>query len=114
MALTMTRTRTQTTLTKLVTLVANVHGELRFVDSQAAMLCGASSAGKQQALLAGLASRRAQLESSRDALYTTIRQFDAELDPASIGSADGWLKPFGRGATGGKRYLASLVDAGQG
>ena len=92
MALTMTRTRTQTALTKLVTLVANVHGELMFVDSQATMLGGTSSAGKQQALLAGLARRRAQLESSRDALHTTIRQFDAELDPASIGSADGCLK----------------------
>lgn len=32
MALTMTRTRTQTTLTKLAMLVANVHGELAFVE----------------------------------------------------------------------------------
>ena len=32
MALTMTRTRTQTALTKLVELVANVHGELETVE----------------------------------------------------------------------------------
>ena len=32
MALTMTRTRTQTTLTKLAMLVANVHGELALVE----------------------------------------------------------------------------------
>jgi hypothetical protein len=114
MALTMTRTRTQTALTKLVTLIANVHGELAFVDSQAAMLTGTPFKPNRDALLAGIARRREQLKGSRDALYTTIRQFDPELEPASIGSADGWLKPFGRGATGGKRYLASLVDAGQG
>jgi len=114
MALTMTRTRTQTALTKLVTLVANVHGELAFVDSQAAMLTVSPFKPNRDALLGHLARRRAKLEGSRDALYTTIRQFDAELDPASIGSADGWLKPFGRGAAGGKRYLASLVDADRG
>lgn len=33
MALTMTRTRTQTTLTKLAMTVANVHGELEFVEA---------------------------------------------------------------------------------
>lgn len=42
MALTMTRTRTQTTLTKLAMLVANVHGELalgeRFLTEARAVL----------------------------------------------------------------------------
>lgn len=32
MALTMTRTRTQTALTKLAEMVANVHGEMAFLD----------------------------------------------------------------------------------
>ncbi|MCK7495810.1 MAG: hypothetical protein MZW92_36200 [Comamonadaceae bacterium] len=34
MALTMTRTRNQTTLTKLATLTATVHGELAYVDGR--------------------------------------------------------------------------------
>ena len=42
MALTMTRTRTQTTLTKLATMVANVHGELEFVQG---LLVQAEAAG---------------------------------------------------------------------
>ena len=59
MALTMTRTRTQTTLTKLAELVAHVHGELEFVEGLLACNgCGgdSSTGHRQQRGAAGSAS----------------------------------------------------------
>ena len=59
MALTMTRTRTQTTLTKLVELVANVHGELAFVEGLLACYGDGgdnSTRGSQQRGAAGVAA----------------------------------------------------------
>jgi hypothetical protein len=96
MALTMTRTRTQTALTRLATMVANLHGELAFVEGRLLVAQGP--------VRLGLEARRAQLLVDRDALYATLRQFDAELDPTVIGTADGWLKPYGRGRAGERRY----------
>ena len=99
MALTMTRTRTQTTLTKLAEMVANVHGELAFLDG---LLTGAVSAGGglgagaaipgslAPEVRARMTARRRKLLGDRDALYTTIRQFDAGIDPEGIGGSDGW------------------------
>lgn len=109
MALTMTRTRTQTTLTKLATLIANVHGELAFVEQ---LLADPQRlAVKQQQ---ALQMRHTALEARRQALYLTLRQFDSALDPEAIGTADDWLKAYGRGRgqTLAKRYLAA-VEAGQ-
>lgn len=105
MALTMTRTRTQTALTKLAQQVAIVHGELAFVDE----LLGNSldawvthvtrlKGGRQiteDALRGGLRYRRQSLIGLRNALYVTIHQFDPELDPEQIGALDEWLKPYG-------------------
>src|SRR5574343_148913 len=100
MALTMTRTRTQTALTKLVELVANVHGELETVERLLAELRTQvaqressamprhesseiarrpSSAGKRRAAHAqedekrlGVLERRRQvLLAKRDSLYAT-------------------------------------------
>jgi hypothetical protein len=85
MALTMTRTRTQTTLTKLAELVANVHGELAFLDDMR------GKPGPRGAVDA----RRLKLVGDRDALYATLRQFDAAIDPESIGIANAWRKRFG-------------------
>lgn len=125
MALTMTRTRTQTALTKLATMVANVHGELAFVErllgeaSAEVSLAGKPAVAAAKAKTKGptaadraaaLVRRRDELLQTRDSLYATVRQFDPGLDPADIGSDDGWLKKFGRG--GGKaavgRYLMTL------
>lgn len=127
MALTMTRTRTQTALTKLATMVANVHGELAFVErllekasaevSRVGEPAAAAAKAKPKTKgataadsAAALVRRREELLQTRDSLYATVRQFDPGLDPADIGSDDGWLKKFGRG--GGKaavgRYLESL------
>jgi hypothetical protein len=95
MALTMTRTRTQTTLTKLAEMVANLHGELEFVDGLLA--CNMHGQGMVPEVRTQLVARRRKLASDRDALYTTVRQFDNRIDPGGIGSADGWRKRYGRG-----------------
>jgi hypothetical protein len=119
MALTMTRTRTQTTLTKLATMVANVHGELEFVEAllaqeeaEAATAAGRGKSSPEQVV--ALRRRKAALEEKRQALYLTLRQFDPDSDPRGIDSDPGWLKKFGRG--GGKtavcRYLRSLQSNG--
>jgi hypothetical protein len=100
MALTMTRTRNQTTLTKLAELVANVHGELAFVEARLAE----GPAAMAGALRVGLERRRGELLASRAALYQTVRQFDPAVDPRSIRTAEAWLKPFGRGQAARRRY----------
>lgn len=105
MALTMTRTRTQTTLTKLAQLVANVHGEIAFLQQ-----LQEQTPGLAPEKVAAVTARLGALEEKRQALYLTLRQFNPELDPSEIGTADDWLRPYGR--RGGKqvkgRYLAQL------
>lgn len=130
MALTMTRTRTQTTLTKLAELVANVHGELEFLEGLlAGCECGSDSSvgGRPQCGALGapgatgeleletrgrLAARRRALLANRDALYATVRQFDPEIDPGRIGVAEGWRLRLGTrnlSAEGlQRRFLAKL------
>lgn len=98
MALTMTRTRTQTTLTKLAEMVANVHGELAFVNGL--LLAGTYDGprGKTvtltEAQQAGLEARRVALLGQREALYATVRQFDPGLNPADIGALNEWSKRY--------------------
>lgn len=109
MALTMTRTRTQTTLTKLAELVADVHGELAFVEGLLAQ--GAMPAlGGTPEVLARLALRRLELVGSRDALYATLRQFDASIEPERIGALEGWTARFGRKGAGEKHLLARYLS----
>ena len=101
MALTMTRTRTQTALTKLVELVANLNGELAFVQS---LLKDPNKQNEHERLIL----RRAKLVSDLHALYLTVRQFDPEIDPSFIGVLETWRKQYGRklGAEAlVKRYL---------
>lgn len=104
MALTKTRTRTQTTLTKLSERVANVHGELAYVE-------GRLADELPESLRVGLERRRGELLVLREALYEVFRRYDARLDPTSIGTLDRWLKPFGRGRAGPARYETALVLA---
>lgn len=116
----MTRTRTQTALTSFVTMVANVHGELAFVEETLAALESEAEAElrpgrgnrrsmpERERLREGLQRRRRELEADREALYLTVRQFDSGLDPTSIGAAEDWLKPFGRGKAAGDRYAFAL------
>lgn len=106
MALTMTRTRTQTALTKLALMVANVHGELAFVEG---VLTGS---GLGPETVVQLQARRQKLVADRDALYATVRRFDDNLDPKRIDAGDGWKLQWGRKGLGLKtleaRYLRSL------
>jgi hypothetical protein len=101
MVLTMTRTRTQTTLTKLAELIANVHGELAFVDELL------ESSPKH---VVALRQKRARLLAMRDALYLTLNLFDATLNPEDICCRDDWVKAFARnkGKTATRRYLYAL------
>lgn len=118
MALTMTRTRTQTALTKLAQQVALVHGELAFVEALLESSLDAwvthlrrINGGRQIAedtLRRGLLLRHQTLIGIRNALYATVKQFDPELDPEQIGALDEWLKPYGRRNAGVTRCRALL------
>lgn len=101
MALSQSRCRNQTTLTKLATRVASVHGELAYVEGRLGDDLGPE-------LREGLARRRGELMEIREALYVTLRQFDAALDPTAIGTVEDWLRPFGRGMAGKRRYENGL------
>lgn len=104
MALTMTRTRTQTALTKLAERVAAVHGELSYLEGR---LGSALRAEVREAMV----RRRAELLATREALYVTLRQFDPASDPTAIGATEEWLRPFGRGMAGKKRYEVAVTAA---
>lgn len=81
MALTMTRTRTQTALTKMTTLLANLNGELEFVRALLAA---------EPAQRAALTARETILQQKREAVMAAIRQFDPNIDPEAVGTAEGW------------------------
>lgn len=81
MALTMTRTRTQTALTKMAMLLANLNGELEFVRA----LLAAEPAHRE-----ALAARETTLQQKREAVMAAIRQFDPHIDPEDVGTAEGW------------------------
>lgn len=85
MALTMTRTRTQTALTKLAERLSNVKGELQFVEELLALYPGHTDA---------LVGRREQLRVQGDALCVTLRQFDASIDPEQVVPGGGWRKAY--------------------
>ena len=97
MALSQTRCRNQTTLTKLATRVASVHGELAYVE-------GRLDGDLRPELRQGLTRRRGELLEIREALYVTLRQFDPALDPTAIGTVEDWLKQYGRGVAARRRY----------
>jgi hypothetical protein len=82
MALTMTCTRTQTTLNKLAEMLANVNGELAFVDG---LLQRTGGVAAEPEARVRLAARLQKLVAARVALCATIRQFDAEIDPSVSG-----------------------------
>lgn len=86
MALTMTRTRTQTALTQLVETLANLKGELAFVEAWMA------EAGAPVELV----GRREVLVEQLAALETTLQLFDTGLDVGQVAAAEGWARAFGR------------------
>lgn len=98
----MTRTRTQKTLAKLAQLIANVHGELKAIDRLAV---------EYQEHQEALARRRMAVERTRETLYLTLKQFDPDIAPESIGESVEWLRPYGRRQSkmAVTRYLMSLT-----
>lgn len=95
MALTMTRTRTQTTLTRLAELLANLNGEIEFVDGLLERFPDYREA---------LTLRRDSLMANRDAVAATLRQFD----PGLAVNAVGITRPK-RSRRAVQRYLADLL-----
>lgn len=121
MAVTRTRTRTQSALTKIAELIAEAHGELRVLaeleEQVRQEIAGGSGVRRRkkagpapEEVLPGIAARRAEVERTREALYVTLRQFDPELDPRQVGESFGWLKVFGRRTRAQMRYLRALSD----
>jgi hypothetical protein len=97
-------------------MVANVHGELEFVDGlldrAEAEAATAAERGKfSPEQVVALRRRKAALEEKLQALYLTLRQFDPESDPRAIASSREFLKPWAKRATRslGERYVASLL-----
>lgn len=101
MALTMTRTRTQTALTKLVELLSNVKGELEYVE--VLLVAEPKAAGP-------LLARQKMLQGQHGALCATLRQFDEALDPELVVAGAGWQKTYrARTArTMARKYLEAL------
>lgn len=78
MALTRTRTRTQTALTRLATMVAEVHGEMEFVGRLLAQVeAGKAVFSGERAKALGV--KKAALEEKRQALHLTLGQFDPKI-----------------------------------
>lgn len=103
MALTMTRTRTQTALSKMADLMANINGELEFVRA-----LRAQATAHQEALTA----RESVLRQKRDAVMAAIRQFDPDIDPELVGPAEAWRAPYKSRSRNALciRYLERLND----
>lgn len=106
MALTMTRTRTQTALNKLANSLAEVNGELAFLANLQRLRKDRQAAAE---------ARREELLRLREALCTVIRRYDPELNPEDIGATYDWMRAYGRKATARTvgRYF-SAVEAGSG
>ncbi len=91
MALTKTRTRTQTALTRLALLIANVHGELALVEG----------------LLAGPEERPdAQLRALRRNV-PSYKSCGPRSTPLCSNSTQGWTPPTSAPTTGGSRNLGA-------
>ncbi len=101
MALTMTRTRTQTTLTRLVKLLANLDDELEFVNRLFAEM-------PEHRLL--LKARQVDLANARTAATLTLKQFDPQLDTSAVAPMNDWARAYGRpdSKAAAGRYLAGL------
>lgn len=110
MALTMTRTRTQTTLNKLALKVAEAHGELAYIEE---LLTGPASANDLfNAERSALEHRKSAVVSARVSLYVVIHQFDPDLDPTQIGAVDSWkgaLRRFRNARSLRRAYTAQCV-----
>ena len=100
MSLTMTRTRTQTALTRLAKLLANLNGEMEFVERLKKELPAFSNA---------LEARRTKLAADRAAVCATIKQFDPDVDYSLVASSKDWSTAYcRRGSSIETEYLRQL------
>lgn len=90
MSLTPTRTRNQTTLTRLVKLLALLNGEYEFCSQ---MLDAADLIAEDGERLRAHISK---LQVKRDALRLTLLQFKPTLDVDSVGVLDAWRLRYGK------------------
>lgn len=104
MALTMTRTRTQSTLNKFVDLVANINGEQEFL---AGLLGQEHPEGVRERLLA----RQVKLEADKATLFETILQLDPGLEPGRIGALPTWQRNYGSRKLSPKTLVARYVKS---
>lgn len=105
MALTMTRTRTQTTLTRLAKLLANLNGELEFVQQLIQ---------ENPEYVEALLSRQKELADGRAAVCATINQFDPDVDCTLVASSNDWSKAYRRqGRSLTAAYTRELLNACQ-
>ena len=88
MALTMTRTRTQAALNKFVELVANINGELEFLEELLRQ-------EHPEAVRERLRARQVKLQGQKAALFETIRQFGPRLKPETVGALGSWKRAYG-------------------
>jgi len=106
MALTKSRTRTQTALTKLATTIGNIKGELEFLEGLIASAQGSANA------IGHLLARKHKLQAQLGALVIALHQFDARFDSEAIRGCEDWRKAIGRAslkpATFERKYLAQL------
>jgi hypothetical protein len=103
MALTRSRTRNQTTLTKLAKMLASLNGELAFCT-------GLLDAGELNATDAErLRIHVMGLQAKREALRLTLLQFDPKLDVASIRGMDTWEVRLGRKSLSARSLLRRLL-----
>ena len=89
MALTRSRTRNQTTLTRLVKMLAGLNGEHVFCMD---LLNSMANTGADAPHLRMHVDR---LQTKRQALRLTLLQFDPQLDMDSIRSLDTWRTRLG-------------------
>lgn len=85
MALTMTRTRTQTALTRLAERLSNVKGEIQYIEEL--LVAHPEHAPR-------LLARQGVLQSQHEALCMTLRQFDEAIDPEQVAAGAGWQKVY--------------------
>jgi hypothetical protein len=99
MALTMTRKRTQTTLVRLVRLLANLNGELEFIQQLTQ-----ENPDDVEALL----SRQKKLADGHAAVCATIKQFDPDVDCTLVASSNDWMRSIAAAAVVSKTntYIA--------
>jgi hypothetical protein len=103
MSLTRSRTRNQTTLSKLAKMLAALNGEYAFCMG----LLNANELGSADG--ERLSGHVARLQAKRAAVRLTLLQFNPVLDVDSIGSLDDWRLRLGKRSVSAKNLQCRLL-----